>query len=88
MVGEGRHQSKNGPWDAPTKQRYGRVVRQQVLAPTDPTRRPLGETKLRDVTMGRVAVWSQGNERALAPSTAKLALIALNQIFRFAVRRG
>jgi len=35
-----------------------------------------------------VAVWSQGNERALAPSTAKLALIALSQIFRFAVRRG
>src|SRR5438876_9275286 len=28
------------------------------------------------------------NERALAPSTALLALIELNQIFRFAVRRG
>jgi integrase len=54
----------------------------------DPTRRPLGETTLRDVTVDGVAVWSQGNEQALAPSTAKLALIALNQVFRFAVRRG
>ena len=27
-------------------------------------------------------------EQTLAPSTAKLALIALSQIFRFAVRRG
>ena len=44
--------------------------------------------KLRDVTVDHVAGWSQGNEQALAPSTAKLALIALNQIFRFAVRRG
>jgi len=61
---------------------------QQVLASADPTRRPLGETKLRDVTVDRVAAWSQGNEQALAPSTAKLALIALNQMFRFAVRRG
>jgi hypothetical protein len=26
----------------------------------------------------RVAVWSPGNEQALAPSTAKLALVALN----------
>ena len=32
--------------------------------------------------------WSQGNDQALAPSTAKRALIALNQILRFAVRRG
>jgi hypothetical protein len=50
-----------------------------MLASTDPTRRPLGETKLRDVTVDGVAVWSQGNEQALAPSTAKPALIALNQ---------
>jgi len=59
-----------------------------VLASADPTRGPLGETKLRDVTVDRGAVWSQGNELALAPSTVKLALIALNQVFRFAVRRG
>jgi integrase len=83
-----RGRGKKGPWDAPTRERYDRIVRQQVLASTDPTRRPLGETKLRDVTVDRVAVWSQGNELALAPSTAKLALIPLNQVFRFAVRRG
>jgi hypothetical protein len=55
---------------------HERVVRRQVLGSADPTRRPLSETKLRDVTVDRVAVWSQGNERALAPSTAKLALIS------------
>jgi len=44
--------------------------------------------------MGRVSAiafsktWSQGNEQALAPSMAQLALIALNQVFRYAVRRG
>ncbi len=69
-------------------QRGERVVRQQVLASADPTRRPLGETKVRDVMVDRVAVWSQGNEQALAPSTAWLALIAMNQMCRFAVRRG
>ena len=55
-----------------------RVERQQVLASTDPTRRPLGETKLRDLTPDRVAVWSQGHEHTLAPGTALLALTALN----------
>ena len=83
-----RGRGQKGPWDAPTRERYGRIVRQQVLASTDETRRPLGETKLRDVTVDHVAVWSQGNERVLAPSTAKLVLIALSQIFRFGVRRG
>ena len=83
-----RARGKNGPWDGPTKQRYERIVRQQVLASVDEARRPLGGMKLRDVTVDHVAGWSQGNEQALAPSTAKLALIALNQIFRFAVRRG
>jgi hypothetical protein len=83
-----RGRGQKGPWDATTRERYERVVRLQVLASADPTRRPLGETKLRDVTPDRVAVWSQGNEQALAPSTAWLALIALNQVCRYAVRRG
>ena len=38
--------------------------------------------------MDRVAAWSQTNERALAPTTASIALITLNQVCRFAVRRG
>jgi integrase len=83
-----RGRGQKGPWDATTRERYERVVRLQVLASADPTCRPLGETKLRDVTPDRVAVWSQGNEQALAPSTAWLALIALNQVFRYAIRRG
>jgi integrase len=83
-----RARGKNGPWDAVTRQRYDRIVRQQVLASVDEARRPLGQLKLRDVTVDHVAGWSQANEQALAPSSAKLALIALNQILRFAVRRG
>jgi integrase len=50
--------------------------------------RPIGSYKLRDLTVDRVAAWSLSNERALAPTTAVIVLIALNQICRFAVRRG
>ena len=35
-----------------------------------------------------VAAWSAANERVLAPTTAVIALIALKQICRYAVRRG
>src|SRR5437899_11638129 len=38
--------------------------------------------------MDRVAAWSQANERILAPTTARIVLIVLNQVYRFAVRRG
>jgi hypothetical protein len=38
--------------------------------------------------MDRVATWSQANERTLAPTTARIVLTALNQVCRFAVRRG
>ena len=79
-----RGRGKKDPWDAPTRERHDRIVRQQVLASADPTRRPLGETKLRDLTPDSVAVWSQGSELALAPGTALLALIAVNQIGRYA----
>ncbi len=54
----------------------------------DPQRRPLGEVKLRDLTPDRVAEWSQRNEQTLARKTALLALIALRQILRFAMRQG
>jgi hypothetical protein len=87
-LGEGEGWGEGGvplaPWASgragrsPTGRRRG----------SNSARRPLGETKLRDVTPDRVAVWSQGNEQALAPSTAWLARIALNQICRYAVRRG
>jgi len=44
--------------------------------------------KLRDVSPDRVAEWSQRNEQTLASSTAQVALIALNRMLRFALRRG
>ena len=71
-----RGRGKKGPWDAPTRERYGRIVRQQMLASADPTRRPLGETKLRDVTVDRVAVWSQGNEPPCSTSASSSPAIA------------
>jgi integrase len=40
------------------------------------------------LSMDRVAAWSQANERALAPTSARIAPNALNQVCRFAVRRG
>src|SRR5439155_951456 len=83
-----RGRGQRGPWDPVTRERYERVVRRHVLGSADPQRRPLGEVKLRDLTPDHVAEWSQRNEQTLARDTAQLALIALNQIFRFAVRRG
>jgi integrase len=35
-----------------------------------------------------VADWSQADERVLAPTTAVIALITLNQVCRFTLRRG
>src|ERR671937_749388 len=42
------------------------------------------EFTYRDAPAGR----SRANERELAPTTARMALIALNQVCRYAVRRG
>ena len=83
-----RGRGQRGPWDPVTRERYERAVRRHVLGSADPQRRPLGEVKLRDLTPDHVAEWSQRNEQTLARDTAQVALIALNQIFRFAVRRG
>jgi integrase len=44
--------------------------------------------RLRGLSVDRVAAWSQANEHALAPTTARIALITLGQVCRFAVRRG
>jgi integrase len=46
------------------------------------------KVKLRHLTMDRAAAWSAANERVLAPTTAVIALITLQQICRYAVRRG
>ena len=55
---------------------------------TDPSQHPLETVKLRELSIDRVARWSQANERALAPTTAVIALVSLNQVCRYAVRRG
>jgi integrase len=79
---------QRGRWEPSTHERNERIVRRCIDASVDPTLRPLGELKARDLTVDRVAAWSRANERVLAPSTAKLALAALNQVCRYAFRRG
>jgi integrase len=74
-------------WAPSTLEGYERIVRRHIERSTDPKQKPLAGFKLRELSIDRVVAWSQANERALAP-TAVIALIALNQIGRFAVRRG
>ena len=83
-----RRTGPTGAWATTTCERYERIVRLHIDASADPRVKPLGTCKLRDLTMDRVAAWSLANEGTLAPTTAHIALIALNQICRFAVRRG
>ena len=83
-----RASGPQGRWADSTRERYDRIVRLHIDATADLTSAPIGACKLRDLTMDRVAAWSLANERALAPTTASIALIALNQVCRFAVRRG
>jgi integrase len=82
--GVGQH----GRWDESTRERYDRIVRCSIEASPDPRVPPVGAVKLTKLTVDRVAAWSQANERVLAPTTASLALIALNQVCKFALRRG
>jgi integrase len=77
-----------GQWDPSTKDRYQRLLRSCVDQPVIPRLRPLGEVKLRDLTVDRVAQWSAANERTMAPTTARFALGLLNQVCRHALRRG
>lgn len=83
-----RGMGPKGRWAPSTLERYQRVVRRQIDASADAARAPIGTHKLRTLTMDEVADWSLANERALAPTTALIALIALGQICRYAVRRG
>src|SRR6266849_1440994 len=77
-----------GRWDASTRERCERCVRRYIEASPDPTQSPLGAVKFRNLTPDRIAARSQANERALARTTALLALIALRQILRYAMRQG
>ena len=83
-----RGRGQKGPWAPSTRERYERIVRRHIDAPSAPTEDPLGELNLADLTVDAVALWSQANEEALAPTTARIALITLNQVCRFALRRG
>jgi integrase len=82
--GSGQH----GRWAPPTHERYRRIVRLHIDAAGDEKAKPIGTYKLRELTIDRVAAWSRANETTLAPTTARTALVVLNQICRFAVRRG
>jgi integrase len=79
---------QKGRWASSTREGYERHVRLHIEQSTDPNQKPLGTVRLRDLTVDRGAAWSAANERALAPTTAVIALIALGRICRFAVRRG
>ena len=72
----------------PPRERYERIVRQHIEGSADLAQAPLGTLTLLELTVDAVALWSQGNEAGLAPTTAKIALITLNQVCRFALRRG
>ena len=83
-----RGTGQRGRWADSTRERYERIVRLHIEQSADPTRRPIGPVKLRELTPDRVAAWSQTNERALAPTTAVIALATLSLVCRYAVRRG
>ena len=83
-----RGTGQRGRWADSTRERYERIVRLHIEQSADPTRRPIGPVKLRDLTPDRVAAWSQTNERVLAPTTAVIALATLSLVCRYAVRRG
>ncbi len=83
-----RGRGQRGEWAASTRERYERVVRLHIEGSSDPDERPIGSLPLSELTADRVAEWSETNERVLAPTTAVIALITLNQVCRFALRRG
>ena len=83
-----RGRGQKGQWAPTTRERYERIVRRQIETSADPAQAPLGALTLTELTVDRVALWSQANEARLAPTTAKIALITLNQVCRFALRRG
>jgi integrase len=83
-----RGTGQKGRWAPSTLEGYERIVRRHIERSTDPTQNPLAKVKLRELSIDRVARWSEANERALAPTTAVIALVTLNQVCRYAVRRG
>jgi integrase len=83
----GRGRGRHGEWARSTRERYERVVRRHVEEP-DPALPALGSVRLADLTVDQIAEWSAANERVLAPTTAAIALITVNLVCRYAIRRG
>ena len=78
-VAKGRGRSAPG-------ERYANITCTATLtSSSDPAQPPLGSLPCAALTVDCVALWSLANEAALAPTTARIALITLNQICRFAV---
>src|SRR6266576_1155819 len=61
-----RGTGQKGRWAPSTLEGYERIVRRHVEHSTDPSQRPLGTVKLRELSIDRVARWSEANERSLA----------------------
>jgi integrase len=83
-----RGTGKHGAWEPSTKERYERIVRRTILTSADGVGLPIGRVKVREHTVDRVAEWSRRNEYVLAPTTASIALVTLNQVCRYAARQG
>ncbi len=73
---------QTGRWAPSTAERYERIVRLYIDGQSS-----IGTLALGDVTVDHVAAWSRANEDAF-PRTARMTLVTLNQVCRFAVRRG
>jgi integrase len=83
-----RGRGQKGEWSASSRERYERIVRLYIESSPDPSQPPIGSLRLCYLSADRVVEWSQANERVLAPTTAVIALMTLNQVCRFALRRG
>jgi integrase len=70
-----------------TRERYERIVRRHLEESVDPALSPLGSMRIADLTADQVADWSAANERVLARTSAAIALITLNLVCRYTLRR-
>jgi integrase len=63
-------------------------VRTYIDVCTEPGVPAIGASKLRDLTVERIGAWSASIQRVMAPTSARVALIVLGQVCRYAARRG
>jgi integrase len=77
-----------GRWEASTYRRYEEHVAGLIERSVDPALAAIGDVKLVELTVDRVAIWSEANQRLRAVNTAGHALGHLHQICQYAVRQG